>query len=144
MTIGQLNDCFSRLIQLWVRRRKVSQPNRVLATPEFKVDYGTPTELKANSLSAEFWRTSTRNFSNARQGFPSQRFLATPAVRIHPARSQSAELAASRESQLKMRPHLNRLGAIQTCFSVRIAVRREAPAAPASSRQRTIMQIDDV
>ena len=43
---------------------------RVLATPEFKVDGGTRTELKANSFSAGCWRISTRNFSNTRAGFP--------------------------------------------------------------------------
>src|SRR5713101_7739598 len=52
-----------------VRRMEVSQPNRVLATPEFKVDDETRTELKANSLSAGYWRTSMRNFSSTRRGF---------------------------------------------------------------------------
>ena len=68
---------------------EVSQPDRVLATAEFKVHDRTRSELKANSLSAGCWRTSTRNFSNTRAGFPSQRFLATPPFLIPPAPAAS-------------------------------------------------------
>src|SRR5690348_15129360 len=46
-----------------------SQPDRVLATPELKVDEGTRTELKANSLSAACNRTSTRKFPQYSAGF---------------------------------------------------------------------------
>jgi hypothetical protein len=56
------------------RRTELSQTNRVLATPEFKVEDRTRTELKANSISGGCLRTSTRNFPNIRQGFPSQGF----------------------------------------------------------------------
>jgi hypothetical protein len=45
---------------------------------EFKVERGNTTELKANSLSAGCEPNLTRNFSNARAGFPWRRLLATP------------------------------------------------------------------
>ncbi len=64
---------------------RVEFVGRNLVTPEFKVDDGSRTELKANSFSAACNRTSTRNFPNTRQGFPRQRFLATPMFRIHSA-----------------------------------------------------------
>jgi hypothetical protein len=66
-------------------RRLVVNPAAFSRHRNFKVNDGNCAELTANSFSGGCWRISTPKIRNVRNRFPSQRFLATPEVRIHPA-----------------------------------------------------------
>ena len=73
----------------------VSQPGRILATPELKAKVGYRTELTANSFSRGCQQSSTRKITNLWSRFPSARLLATPKLLISPAPPSSPRFPRS-------------------------------------------------
>jgi ribosomal protein L39E len=91
-------------------RRLVVNPAAFSRHRNFKVNDGNCAELTANSFSGGCWRISTPKIRNVRNRFPSQRFLATPEVRIHPAPPASPPLTTFSRDAREERDRLARRG----------------------------------